>query len=250
MTVKKKIFSAERQMMEMKGGPGADTAAMVSGLSEEKADRRHREVLGGLAAIAKMLREQSADKPGKSSAVDEIKQELAQSDELKKEIQALGEAIENTKREIAAIRPPDADPDHIMIVSNELDAIIQHTEQATETILTCAEHIDEQAHTLAHETDPEAAKRRGDEISDQVVRIFEACNFQDLTGQRINKVVTTLMFIEERVNRMMEIWGGKEGFAGVEVEKLEHNDEDAALLNGPQLENEGVSQDDIDALFD
>lgn len=249
MTVKRKMFSAERQMKEMKGEILSGGGDFI-GVSEEKAEQRHKELLGGLAAIAKMLRDANERPSSGEAAVNEIKQELAQSEELKKEIQELCAAIENTKKEIAAIRPPDADPDHIMMVSNELDAITKHTEQATETILTCAENIDEQAHTLSQETDPAAAKLRGEEISDQVVKIFEACNFQDLTGQRINKVVSTLMFIEERVNRMMEIWGGEEGFAGVEFEKREHADEDQALLNGPQLENEGVSQDDIDALFD
>ena len=41
-----------------------------------------------------------------------------------------------------------------------------------------------------------------------MISIFEACNFQDLTGQRINKVMTTMKFIEHHINTMMDIWGG------------------------------------------
>ena len=44
------------------------------------------------------------------------------------------------------------------------------------------------------------------DIRDQVIRIFDACNFQDLAGQRIAKVLATLKFIEDRIARMMDIW--------------------------------------------
>ena len=89
------------------------------------------------------------------------------------------------------------------------------------------------------------------DIQDQVVEIFESCNFQDLTGQRITKVVGTMRFIEDRIIRMMDIWGGIESFQGVEVVDELHREGDAALLNGPALEGQAdvASQDDIDALF-
>ena len=89
------------------------------------------------------------------------------------------------------------------------------------------------------------------DIQDQVVQIFEACNFQDLTGQRITKVVNTLKFIEDRIVKMMEIWGGLDSFKDIEVERIAEATGDAALLNGPKLEADAghASQDDIDALF-
>ena len=66
------------------------------------------------------------------------------------------------------------------------------------------------------------------------------------------KMQTPLKFIEERVERMMDIWGGLDGFDDVEAEERPAREGDAALLNGPALDGaEGVaSQDDIDALFD
>ena len=89
------------------------------------------------------------------------------------------------------------------------------------------------------------------DIQDQVVRIFEACNFQDLTGQRITKVVETLRFIESRVVRMMDIWGGLESFAGIEFEPSPPGQGDRRLLNGPGLDGEEgrATQAEIDALF-
>lgn len=47
-------------------------------------------------------------------------------------------------------------------------------------------------------------------MNEMIVRIFEACNFQDLTGQRITKVVRALSFIEERVDAMMGVWHKRE----------------------------------------
>ena len=57
------------------------------------------------------------------------------------------------------------------------------------------------------------------DIQDKVIQIFEACNFQDLTGQRITKVVSTLRFVEDRIMQMMDIWGGIETFKDIEVEQ-------------------------------
>ena len=63
-------------------------------------------------------------------------------------------------------------------------------------------------------------------------------------------MVNTLRFVEERIVRMMEIWGGIESFKDIEVE-LEHRMGDQSLLNGPALVSDIdiASQDDIDALF-
>ena len=115
--------------------------------------------------------------------------------------------------------------------------------------MAASEAIDERASSLS---DRLTGSNHGlaVDIQEQVVQIFEACNFQDLTGQRITKIVNTLRFVEERIIRMMDIWGGIESFRDIEVE-LEHRLGDQGLLNGPALDaDEGIaSQDDIDALF-
>ena len=84
-----------------------------------------------------------------------------------------------------------------------------------------------------------------------MVQVFEACNFQDLTGQRIGKVVATLEFIEKHIIRMMDIWGGIESFKDLTAEAMAERAGDKKLLNGPKLKDEDghASQDEIDALF-
>ena len=86
------------------------------------------------------------------------------------------------------------------------------------------------------------------EINAKTIAILEACNFQDISGQRTNKVVKTINYLEERILTMIEIWGA-EGFKDIDVER-ETLEGDAALLQGPQMEEAAISQDDVDALFD
>ena len=88
-------------------------------------------------------------------------------------------------------------------------------------------------------------------ILDRTVTLYEACNFQDLTGQRITKIVGVLKFIEERLDRVIAAWGDLEAFRGLVEQENEGRAEDRALLNGPKLEDDAghVSQHDIDALF-
>ena len=85
-----------------------------------------------------------------------------------------------------------------------------------------------------------------------MVAIFEACNFQDLTGQRINKVMGTMKFIEQHINEMMEIWGGVDAIKAHAPPIIDAREGDARLLNGPKTDGDigHASQDDIDALFD
>ena len=130
--------------------------------------------------------------------------------------------------------------------TQELRAVVAGTETATDTILAAAESIDGLACAIAASKD-QGVRASAEAISECVVQIFEACNFQDITGQRISKVVESLEFIEERIACMVDVWKAQELTAPVRTEK---NDRD--LLNGPSLDGDYgvVNQDDVDALFD
>ena len=99
---------------------------------------------------------------------------------------------------------------------------------------------------------PEQQKILSEEIQERVISIFEACNFQDLTGQRITKVMATMRFIEQHIYEMMEIWGGVDAIRAHAPPIVDTREGDARLLNGPKLDGDvgHASQDDIDALFD
>ena len=167
---------------------------------------------------------------------------------LRGQLHDLRDSIDKTKKEIAAVRQPGAGDDRLTSAALELDAIVEATEEATNEILDATEAIEERVQKLRQIVGDGAAAEALDEIGQFAIKIFEACNFQDISGQRTGKVIKTIRYLEERISTMIGIWGAEE-FAGVEVEK-EELDEDAKLLEGPQLKDQGVSQDDIDALFD
>ncbi|MBM6579727.1 protein phosphatase CheZ [Microvirga sp. BT689] len=213
---------------------------------ESIAARRHAEIMRGMAAIHAALEPSS----GASKALlDQIRTDLREALHLKDELDAITESIQRTKREIATLhsRSPGG---QVTSVTDELGAVVCGTEAATNSILEAAEAIDEITGTLASRlSGPDAEMAR--QISDRVITIFEACNFQDITGQRISKVVGSMKFIEERVTQMAQIWGGLESFNDVEAFTMPEREGDEALLNGPALDSDPTrtSQDAIDALF-
>lgn len=248
MAAVKRSFRAE-SLIKMNSGASRDPV-----LAEE---RRHQEVLAEIASLKSLVgsgaEQQAALDPQAMSEqfMSEFRKELSEAAKLKVELDAIYEAIAQTKKEIATLhQTTGSEGEDMTRVTNELDAVVSGTEGATETILSAAEFIDETANTLSARVGKEESELAGD-IRDQVVQIFEACNFQDLTGQRITKVVGTLRFIEDRIEQMMDIWGGIETFKEIETEMRKAKEGDAALLNGPSLESDVdvASQDDIDALF-
>jgi len=170
---------------------------------------------------------------------------------LRQEILGLFDRIQRIRREIASIRKPGESQDRFASMSDELDAIVISTESATNTIMENVESIDEAIIALRETlSDPDSIAKL-DRIPDHIGAIFEACSFQDITGQRITKVVNTLQFIEKRVNALIEVWG-ESALSDVEPrddrEQMSPNDE-RRLLNGPQLPGHATSQSDIDAIM-
>jgi len=183
---------------------------------------------------------------------DERIGQMSEGGALWQDVDAIQRSIQRTKQELATLHAKGLRGKPRSRVTDELDAVVSDTESATETILSSAEAINDAAGVLMEQLAGEQQEITN-RIYEQVIRIFEACNFQDLTGQRISKVVNTLKFIEERVANMMEIWGGPDSLsslAEIEEEKEEEKG-DEALLNGPPLAGDAnvVSQDDIDSLF-
>ena len=178
--------------------------------------------------------------------------QIEQCEKLKVELDLIHDAIARTKQEIAVLHGKSFSGDEMAKVTGELGAVVGGTEEATQQILEAAEAIDQAATALGKTTSPDQHTRLSEEIQDRVVCIFEACNFQDLTGQRISKVMTTMKFIEHHINVMMDIWGGVDAIKQHAPPIVDTRVGDARLLNGPKgVDEEGhVSQDDIDALFD
>src|SRR5260221_11752558 len=134
--------------------------------------------------------------------------QIEQCEKLKVELDLIHDAINRTKREIAVLHGKSFDGAEMAKVNGELGAVVGGTEEATQQILEATEAIDQAASALSKNISPDQQKLLAEEIQERVISIFEACNFQDLTGQRINKVMTTMKFIEKHIIEMMDIWGG------------------------------------------
>jgi chemotaxis protein CheZ len=168
------------------------------------------------------------------------------------ELKHLAEFIQDTKTEIAALRPDVVKSEYLPTAADELDAIVASTAHATNAIMDAADAI--------------SAAGSSPEITDAVTKIYEACTFQDITGQRITKVIKVLKVIEERIDRLLIAVGGTEPLPLDQLETVstaavdqnsidalfgsaEQDRTDARLLNGPQLPANASSQDEIDALL-
>ena len=163
---------------------------------------------------------------------------------LRQELQEMSVYIQQTRNEIAALRPDDTGNNRIMAATGELDAIVSATERATSEILNGVERIQQLVSRLPRN---EETKTIFDDLDAQVTEIMTACSFQDITGQRTTKVVNTMRYLEQRVNSMLEIWG-VDSLKGLPTPaEIGDTRPDAHLLNGPS--SEGVSQDDVDALL-
>jgi chemotaxis protein CheZ len=162
-------------------------------------------------------------------------------------VRAMKDAIESAKREIASIRASAEGHDRIQRAATELDAVVAATEEATTTILAAVEDIEMAANTLRDSPDGDPAVPIAS-ILDRVLLLYEACNFQDITGQRISKVVGTLQFLEDRLDRMLETCGPAPSLPGVPPAPPDGPD---GLAQGPSLPGETghVSQVDVDAYF-
>jgi chemotaxis protein CheZ len=218
------------------GMPMADPApSMLNGGGPVRVD--NTEVLRAIAEIgARMDRFLNTD----HGEIERIRVEIAD----------IAGRINATKLEIAALRHPLEKESKFTMAAEELGTVVKSTEAATNSIMTNAEGIDEVIQELRGQiTDGYQSSRLGD-VADSITRIYEACNFQDLAGQRINKVVRTLAFIEERISVLMATWDERDlAVLPMGPDLIKQDGE--LKLNGPvAAQEQAISQADIDALFD
>ena len=161
---------------------------------------------------------------------------------LREEIKDLADYISRAKAEVAAIQPLDLSDRHIASATDELDAVVHATEEATGAILDAAEELE----TLSESLDG----RHAEKITEVTTKIFEASNFQDITGQRITKVVATLRHIDRITSLCAALGGAESGEIQPRSRAADAPADEASLVNGPQMPGAGNNQDEIDRLFD
>jgi chemotaxis protein CheZ len=237
MPVQRKVFRIEQGMRDSVRGmsSGGDAAHAM----------RHDDFMAEIKALRAMIEPRAT--PNRET-MDRARAQIVEAQAYKHELDLIYAAVKRTKQEIDTIDAGAAAQTGVQRAGHELQAIVKGTEHATQSVLQAAEDIDQVATTLSAVLKGGHDQGLVHDIHERVVQIYEACNFQDLTGQRVAKVAATLKFIEDHVARLMEIWHGLEQFQPVVFEEI---DGDRKFLNGPKLAADSghSSQDDIDSIF-
>lgn len=151
--------------------------------------------------------------------------------DLLAEVEELARTIATTRTELQRL---DAGPfvaGQVPAARDELDEVVAHTATATDQILEVCEELERAGAGVDAAT-----------LQQATTRIYEACSFQDITGQRISKVVATLKAIEGKVSQILEVFGQAPTAEPAPASV-------PSLTNGPQLPVNAMDQADIDKLL-
>ncbi|MCJ2012909.1 protein phosphatase CheZ [Methylobacterium sp. J-076] len=208
---------------------------------------RDDEILSAIGDLRRIMQSSA------SETVEACRKELNDALAMRGELDMMKDAIVRTKADLAALHRSDVTGKGMRRAADELDAVVESTERATTTLLSVVEDVESRASMLRSMHLTPDARPHVDAILDQVIRAYEACNFQDLTGQRISKIVQVMKFIEEHLDRVITAWSALDSFRDLVAAGPQPDaDDEGALLNGPKLPDDPghVDQSDIDALFD
>ena len=161
---------------------------------------------------------------------------------IHEEFNSIAAYISRTRDEIAALRPNDMKEHRIPTAGAELEAVVEDTERATDVIMAEAEAL------MAADVDPDNPDAYKASVDESMCRIIEACSFQDLTGQRVSKAITSLKHIEERVTRFASTMGVDDAEM-TDAEKQEEDRKSTLLTNGPALGGPETNQSDVDDIM-
>ncbi len=191
---------------------------------------------------------------------------------LYQELGNLARFIVETQKEVGRINLTGITREDIPETSDQLEGILEATEEATDHILSATEKLLEMTdrwEAFCERIKPHVPKDEWEltpgrtpekllgEMREEMMKTLSACNFQDLTGQRIQKIVALIRKIEEKIMDLI-----------VRYEQTQESDRpDSALnerrkrkenvtsgkagspLKGPQRKSEAFAQEDIDSLL-
>ncbi len=167
---------------------------------------------------------------------------------LKRELALIHETIARNKRELSLLIG-DGNERKMARAADELRASVDGMDYATQKILKSVEVIDDSAKALAAAQKSDYERGLALEIQEHVVQVYEACNFQDVVGQRIGNVIGTMTMVEDHVAAVIDRCNaiGERNETPAQAKSAQGH----GLLNGPKLDGDSghVSQRDVDEMF-
>lgn len=171
----------------------------------------------------------------------------------------IAKVINSARRELDEVNPNYLHQEELPHASQELDEIVKTTEKATNKIVDAIERLQgvnnrirERLMMVDPPIDEDVMMSVDDafgECETHISSIYEACNFQDLTGQRIKKIRDVLQDIERRVMHLVIVFGLEGRGKDLTEEERKALMTEADLLKGPNKEGDGLDQDDIDDIL-
>jgi chemotaxis protein CheZ len=149
-------------------------------------------------------------------------------------VEELAQQVERLRQHIVASLPNDEEALDALAHVKEAVTVLN---DAAERIMTAADEIK----AAVPATAPHSAA-----VNKAYGKLIEACSFHDLTCQRLTKIRKTLETVTDGLDKIRPF------VIDIDMPPLvrEPIDENAALLNGPALESEGMSQEDIDRMLE
>lgn len=217
-----------------------------------------------------------------SHAMDQDDEEFYRSvtTEMSGNVKDLALVLINFRKDFTQkIRPHIEDIANVFIpqTSDQLEGIIETTEQAANTIMDNLDRMNQMVAenkslitalqngtvnggTLAPDVAADLAPtldvlaKHNGEYLDLITDTFTQMSFQDLTGQRLQRIIKLVGEIEEKITKMVISFGLKlterEKNPELSAEELQKKvDEQVQLLAGPQKKGGGLDQDGIDDLL-
>jgi chemotaxis protein CheZ len=161
---------------------------------------------------------------------------------LHREVESVARYVSRLKREIGALRPTEIYRDRLPAAHGDLTTIKETTASSVNAIMTAAEGM------LTSDASSLDAYRA--EVESKVMQIFEACSFQDLTGQRVQRIDELVGQMERRLQRFALAVNAADSTAGYDRETITREARrEVLIVEGPQ-NGSGTDQGAIDKLFD
>ena len=181
-------------------------------------------------------------RPPGSDRRDQGSQDRRKLDQLAREIGQVADYVARLKREISSLKAGEVYSKRIPETVTDLKNVHVTTKAAADTIMAAAEAI------LAREaSDPSY----GDFVLERVMEIMQACSFEDIAGQRLERATETLLDVERRLERFakaVKVADRPDLFDRKAI--MREARREVLMVEGPQNAGKAVEQSAIDKLFD
>lgn len=160
--------------------------------------------------------------------------------ELHDEVAAIADYVAEIRQAIQGLRAPELAGDRLPGMRNDLTAVRDTTRLAADRILDMAEDLLTQA---------TAGQLDAAYIEARMLELMEACSFQDLSGQRIQRMQDMLNAVEDRLSHFVErVRAGNAMLDETDAEERLKRRNEVRLTHGPS--NVGaLGQTDIDQIL-